>query len=79
MAIENNNGRIRLTFQHQGKRYRLDGLGAFTDGKRLAQVKAIAERIRADRQNGQFYFPTVEDRMIIATKLLAEERRNATQ
>ncbi|MEN9223954.1 MAG: hypothetical protein Q6L60_02850 [Thermostichus sp. HHBFW_bins_43] len=61
MAVENNNGQIRLVFQHQGKRYRLDGLGAYDDGKRLAQVKAIEERIKQDRQNGQFPFSTQEE------------------
>ncbi len=41
MAVENNHGQIRLTFQHQGKRFRLDGLGAYDDGKQLAQIKGI--------------------------------------
>jgi hypothetical protein len=50
MAVENNNGQIRLSFQHQGKRYRLDGLGACDDGKRLAQIKVIEERIRQGKR-----------------------------
>jgi hypothetical protein len=85
MAVENNNGKIRLTFQHQGKRYRLDSLGAYENRRRVDHVRAIEERIKQDRQNGQFpfstpnevrlfYFPTLEDRTVIATKILAEER-----
>lgn len=86
MPVENNNGSIRVQFQHRGRRFNLSGLGSYSNSIALARAHELEKQIKRDLKAGlavkdshhlrEIYVPSQETLATRAALAVSEAKRN---